>query len=152
MVEPSITPYFKLGCQIIVLLGFLIIDRRISKGKTVATLTACWLVVLLLYPYAVTVWHPRLSNQAAWLQMQHENLTRLGGDIGTGSEFAGAPLKGQVYPVDPPNRFAVFNLPQCLPVRVRDGEAHRSLRLARLYGGILPVQPPRLVSGLAGRL
>ncbi len=111
LAEPSITPYYKLGCQIIVIIAFLMIDRRVSRGHAIATASACWLAVLLMYPYFITVWEPRLSAEAAWLQLQHQNLTSTGGDIGTGSEFANAPMKGPIYPVDPPNHVAVFNVP-----------------------------------------
>jgi tetratricopeptide (TPR) repeat protein len=122
LAEPSITIYYKLGCQIIVMIAFLVLDRRVSRGHAVATVAACWLVALLMYPYFVTVWEPRLSAEAAWLELQHENLTWTGGDIGTGSEFTSAPLKSPIYPVDPPNRFAVFNLPHSYPSEFEMGK------------------------------
>jgi hypothetical protein len=117
MVEPSIALLYKLGCQVFVVLGFLIAGSRISRGNTVAAVTACWLVLLLFYPYAVTVWHPRLSSQAAWLQIQYHNLVGEGnaGELAMAAEFAQERLKTHVYSVDAPPRFCVFAVPHGYP-------------------------------------
>ena len=39
------------------------------------------LLIPLAYPYAVIIHSPQVSADATWLQMQHDNLTWLGGDI-----------------------------------------------------------------------
>ena len=58
------------------------------RWSMVSTLIASFLCVLpLLYPYFVTVRSPNVSADAAWLQMQHDNLTWLGGDIYANAEY-----------------------------------------------------------------
>jgi len=49
-------------------------------------LACLMLVVALAFPYAVMMRSPVVAAEAAWLQMQHDNLIWLGGDINTSAE------------------------------------------------------------------
>ena len=112
---PSCTVFF----QSLVAIGGVCIaaswfwNRRWSM---VSTLIASFLCVLpLLYPYFVTVRSPNVSADAAWLQMQHDNLTWLGGDIYANAEYGAKGWKSKTYLVDAPRQLAVINLPSWSP-------------------------------------
>lgn len=77
---------------------------------------ACLLILLpLAYPYFVMVRSPNVSADAAWLQMQHDNLTWLGGDIYLNAEFGSKGWRSKSYIVDAPRQLAVVTLPSWSP-------------------------------------
>ncbi len=115
MEPPAVARSFRLLCPIV---AVVVLGLRLHRGEWSIGLCRCvaaWLMLLLSYPYFATLWCPDTAAQAAWLQLQHENLTWLGGDICTSAEFAESPLKQSVYPVDPPRRLMVCRIPDTLP-------------------------------------
>ncbi len=58
---------------------------------------------------------PSLTARAAWLQVQHENLTWLGGDIFRNQELERAPSQMDLYLSDTPRQVAVLDLPSWSP-------------------------------------
>ena len=83
--------------------------RRTSDRK--AMLAAGFLSSQLFFPYVVMAWEPPLSARANWLQMQHENLVWLGGDLCTNLEFSHKSWKNFVYMVDTPRQINVIRMP-----------------------------------------
>ena len=67
--------------------------------------------VALIFPYFATMRSPELAADAAWLQMQHDNLTWLGGDIYSEAEAGMDAWKSKVYWVDPPRQVVVVPIP-----------------------------------------
>lgn len=77
---------------------------------------ACLMILLpLAYPYFVIVRSPNVSADAAWLQMQHDNLTWLGGDIYLNAEFGSKGWRSKTYIVDAPRQLSVVTLPSWSP-------------------------------------
>ena len=77
---------------------------------------ACLMILLpLAYPYFVIVRSPHVSADAAWLQMQHDNLTWLGGDIYLNAEFGSKGWRSKSYIVDAPRQLSVVSLPSWSP-------------------------------------
>ncbi len=111
LIQPQVEPYFKMGCLVVGLVLSVVLIFRKDDGEWARLIVAHWLLLLLIFPYLVTVWDARVSAQAARLQMQHENLTWLGGDIYTNQEFIDSNLKSKVYAVDSPRRLVIFDLP-----------------------------------------
>ena len=83
--------------------------RRTSDRK--ARLAAAFLASQLLFPFAVMALEPRLSAQANWLHIQHENLVWLGGDLHTNLEEGRKAWKEGVYLVDTPRQVNVIRMP-----------------------------------------
>ncbi|MFN7733679.1 MAG: hypothetical protein ACK5OB_17410 [Pirellula sp.] len=69
------------------------------------------MMVALAYPFAVMNTSPSLTADAIWLQMQHDNLMWLGGDINVSSEQGQAFWGNKVLSVDIPRQIKVSNLP-----------------------------------------
>lgn len=67
--------------------------------------------VTLTFPYFVMLRSPEQAADAVWLQMQHDNLTWLGGDIYSEAESGMNAWKSKIYWVDPPRQVAVAPLP-----------------------------------------
>lgn len=110
--KPRVERNFRLACPA---LAALLIGWRVRSGTwgDGARRTAVvGFVGFLFFPYAAMVWDDRVAAQASWMQMQHENLTWLGGDLCTSAEFGDSPLKSQHYPVDPPRRLMIFRVPR----------------------------------------
>jgi tetratricopeptide (TPR) repeat protein len=77
-----------------------------------STIVACaTMVAALSFPYAATLQSPSLSADAVWLQMQHDNLIWLGGDINLSSESSHAFWGNKVYSNDIPRQIKVAALP-----------------------------------------
>lgn len=87
--------------------------RHWTTASTVIACVACMLP--LSYPFFVVVRSPEVSADAAWLQLQHDNLTWLGGDIYANAEFGSKAWKSKTYLVDSPSQLAVVNLPSWSP-------------------------------------
>ncbi|MGE3820225.1 MAG: tetratricopeptide repeat protein, partial [Isosphaeraceae bacterium] len=83
--------------------------RRTSDRK--AMLASATLTVQLFFPCIVMAWEPTLSARANWLQIQHENLTWLGGDLCTNLEYSRKSWKDGVYLVDTPRQINVVRMP-----------------------------------------
>jgi tetratricopeptide (TPR) repeat protein len=113
--EPPVARFYKKGCLAVA--GSLAVLGLIGRaeGRTVRRIITSALTATLLFPYLVTVWQPGPSARAAWLEMQHVNLTWLGGDIYMSGEFLDTPLKAGVYVVDTPRRVQIFDLPLTSP-------------------------------------
>jgi hypothetical protein len=87
--------------------------RQWTLLSTILSSLIC--LVPLSYPYFVMVRSPQVSADAAWLQLQHHNLTWLGGDIYANAEFGSKGWKSKTYLVDAPRQLAVINLPSWSP-------------------------------------
>jgi tetratricopeptide (TPR) repeat protein len=112
---PAALSIYRIGCLLVGVTAAVVVATFGLRGDAVRRMATLWLVAVLLFPYFAITWDPRLASQASWLQMQHENLTWLGGDIYTGSEFAEAHARYSVYPVDPPRRMTIFRVPSTPP-------------------------------------
>ncbi len=108
------TPNCQIWFQAIIAIGTLILFAFFFFGKQrlVSTLVACGLLfVTLTFPYFVMLKSPVLAADACWLQMQHDNLTWLGGDIYAEAETGMYAWKAKVYWVDPPRQVSVAPVP-----------------------------------------
>ncbi|MEM7454502.1 MAG: hypothetical protein AAF456_09130 [Planctomycetota bacterium] len=63
------------------------------------------------FPYFVMFGYPETAADAAWLQMQHDNLTWLGGDINTAAEAGLSAWKSKNIWVDIPRHIKIAPLP-----------------------------------------
>jgi tetratricopeptide (TPR) repeat protein len=110
-VRPRSAVPFRLMCSAFALvMGFgHAWHRRTSDRK--AMLAASFLSMQLFFPYVVMAWEPSLSARANWLQMQHENLSWLGGDLCTNLEFGRKSWRDFVYLVDTPRQINVIRMP-----------------------------------------
>jgi len=78
------TPDCQVWFQAIVAIGtlLLLLITVFMKQRLICTLLACTLLfVSLTFPYFVMLRSPVLAADASWLQMQHDNLTWLGGEL-----------------------------------------------------------------------
>lgn len=110
-----VAPSFQAAFQYSVLSGgvlwaitFLVYRRRTYLAVLIAT---GLLLLALSFPFFVLQSSPQLSGDATWLQMQHDNLTWLGGDINLDAENGHMAWKSTVYWVDSPRRVSVAPLP-----------------------------------------
>ena len=83
-----------------------------------SSLSAAMILLTLAYPYFVIVRSPNVSADAAWLQMQHDNLTWLGGDIYLNAELGSKGWRSKSYIVDAPRQLSVVSLPSWSPWEV----------------------------------
>lgn len=115
---PGCTVWFQAALAVILLcLGTIWFRKR--YWTNLCTFLACIAFLLpLSYPFFVVIRSPQVSADAAWLQMQHDNLTWLGGDIYTNAEFGSKGWKAKTYLVDAPNQLAVVSLPSWSPWEV----------------------------------
>jgi hypothetical protein len=82
------------------------------RWSILSSLVACSMIFVgLAFPYFVMLRSPVIAADATWLQMQHDNLTWLGGDINSAAEAGQMAWKSKVYWVDPPRQVAVAPLP-----------------------------------------
>jgi hypothetical protein len=111
----SRTPTYQSTFQVLLPAGLalLVILRVLQKKWTVAsTVVAClMLFVALTFPYFTMLKDPAFAADAIWLQMQHDNLTWLGGDIYSSAESGQTAWKSKVYWIDPPRQVAIAPLP-----------------------------------------
>jgi hypothetical protein len=109
--EPECTQAFK----IIMVAGLmLMIATAIPKlhwGIASSLVASTMLVTAISFPYAITLYSPRLSADAAWLQMQHDNLIWLGGDINLSAESGHAFWGNKIYSNDIPRQIKVATIP-----------------------------------------
>jgi len=80
-----------------------------------ATIASVMILIPLSFPWFVLVHSPKVSSEAAWLQMQHNNLTWLGGDIYLNAELASKGWRSKAYIVDAPRQLSVVSLPSWSP-------------------------------------
>ena len=78
-------------------------------------IAGCTCLTALGYPYAVMVHSPDIAAEANWLQMQHNNLTWLGGDIYANAQYAHQGWDSKTYFVDIPRQLNVSQLPTWTP-------------------------------------
>ena len=107
-------PACQIWFQAIVALGglLLLLTAVFCKQRLVSTLVASALLfVPLAFPYFVMLQSPELAADASWLQMQHDNLTWLGGDIYSEAAAGSSAWKAKVYWVDPPRQIFVAPIP-----------------------------------------
>ncbi len=112
---PGCTVFFQaaLGIGAVVMIASWLWKRQ---WTTLSSLIASLMLLLpMAYPYFVMVRSPQVSADAAWLQMQHNNLTWLGGDIYLNAEIGGKGWRSKAYIVDAPRQLAVINLPSFSP-------------------------------------
>lgn len=74
-------------------------------------LSLAMLLVVLIFPYWVMFQNPEFSAEATWLQIQHDHLTWLGGDISLQAEASGNAWMAKSYLSDPPGILSVAPLP-----------------------------------------
>jgi tetratricopeptide (TPR) repeat protein len=86
-----------------------------SRARLLVSLLVVWLIVLLAFPWTVMIADCQTAARATWLQMQHENLTWLGGDLATSQASAAAGWKTRLYVVDTPRRLSMMNPPAWQP-------------------------------------
>jgi hypothetical protein len=84
---------------------------RPQRQSVAIAIAAAGLTALLFFPHVQQTRQPRLTAQASWLQIQHENLTWFGGDIFRGQELEGSPAQIQMYLSDSPRHVTVMKLP-----------------------------------------
>ena len=90
----------------------LLLVTVLHKQRLVSTLLVCTLLfVSLTFPYFVMLKSPALAADASWLQMQHDNLTWLGGDIYSEAAAGSNSWKAKVYWIDPPRQVSVAPIP-----------------------------------------
>lgn len=109
--EPSCTQAF----QFIMIVGISLLTLSSLKSREwnlLSNLTTCsMLAVVLVYPFFVMTYSPALTADAIWLQMQHDNLLWLGGDINLSAEAGNAFWGNKVYSVDIPRQIKIAPLP-----------------------------------------
>ncbi len=110
-VDSPITVVFRTITALVTLTIVAIWWMRPDRRQWATGVAAFGLVVLLLFPHCQMVWQPTITSQAAWLQIQHENLTWFGGDIFRGQELEGTPAQIQLYLSDSPRQVSVLKLP-----------------------------------------
>ncbi len=115
---PGCTVFFKAAISIgVVSLAASWLWKR--TWTALSSSLACLMILLTLaYPYFVTVRSPNVSADATWLQMQHDNLTWLGGDIYLNAELGSKGWRSKSYIVDAPRQLAVVPLPSWSPWEV----------------------------------
>ena len=107
-------PDCQIWFQAIVAIGtlLLLLTTVFIKQRLASTLLACTLLFIpLTFPYFVMLRSPVLAADASWLQMQHDNLTWLGGDIYSEAAAGSNSWKAKVYWVDPPRQVSVAPIP-----------------------------------------
>ena len=107
-------PACQIWFQVIVALGGLLLlwTAVFFKQRLATTLMASALLfVPLTFPYFVMLQSPEFAADASWLQMQHDNLTWLGGDIYSEAAEGTRSWKANVYWVDPPRQIFVAPIP-----------------------------------------
>lgn len=109
--ESRFTPFFKCATLIVCVVVAMTWALRLRARHADAGIAVLGMVMLLFFPYAVIVWEPELSAKAGWLQMQHENLTWLGGDVYRAQEYKLLPTKLRLYISDVPRQLTVLKLP-----------------------------------------
>ena len=109
--QPGVTAAFRCVCLVVgtVLAGGHVWHRRTSDRK--AWVAGMLLGLLAMYPFAAMSIDATLSAEAAWLNIQHENLVWLGGDLHTNLEAGRTSWKEQIYLVDTPRQVSVIQMP-----------------------------------------
>ena len=101
--DSPVTPWLKLGSVLLLLAGILASARRFeARRRWVASSCVGVLMIASWLPYLTMTRCVVVSRQATWLEMQHRNLTWLGGDIYNGMEYRFMPNKSKVFAVDTP--------------------------------------------------
>ncbi len=83
---------------------------RRSNPATVILVTSS-LLLTLAFPFAVLACEAPTAARAAWLQMQHENLCWLGGDIYRSREYKDLPSQMRMFVADSPRQVMITDLP-----------------------------------------
>jgi len=114
-VTPECMPVFQamMGIGLISLAASWFWRRQWTILSTIIASVLC--IVPLAFPYFVMLRSPVVSAEAAWLQLQHDNLLWLGGDIYNNAEYGHRGWKSKVYLIDLPQQLAVVRLPSWSP-------------------------------------
>lgn len=114
-VTPECMPVFQalMGVGLVALAASWAWRRQWTIFSTVLGSVLC--LVPLAFPYFVMLRSPVVSAEAAWLQLQHDNLLWLGGDIYNNAEYAHRGWKSKAYLIDLPQQLAVVKLPSWSP-------------------------------------
>lgn len=114
-VTPDCMPVFQamMGIGLISLAASWAWRRQWTILSTVIASALC--LVPLAFPYFVMLRSPVVSAEAAWLQLQHDNLLWLGGDIYNNAEYSHRGWKSKAYLIDLPQQLAVVKLPSWSP-------------------------------------
>ncbi len=114
-IKPECAPLFQalMGIGLICLIASWLRHRQWTLLSTIIASLLC--LVPLTFPYFVMLRSPVVSAEAAWLQLQHDNLLWLGGDIYNNAEFAHRGWKSKAYLIDLPQQLSVVKLPSWSP-------------------------------------
>ena len=113
VLQPTVyTPYFQAASVGFACAWLAALPLRLRSLSDRGLPAAClMLLAVLLFPHFVVMWDADVSGRAAWLQVQFENMTWVGGDINTSFEYIDAAFKQHVYLVDSPRQIEVFKTP-----------------------------------------
>jgi hypothetical protein len=97
-----------LGALAALLLGARMRGDRRARG---ARLMTGFLIGLLYFPYAVTIWSPEVAGRARWLQVQHDSLTSPSGDLYLAQEDKDTFWRQRIGAVNRPLDTAIVRFP-----------------------------------------
>ncbi len=109
--DVGITPTFQQFVLILAgfgLTGWLVVRQA---NRITVIFSAMSLLVALAFPFAVLACEAPTAARAAWMQMQHENLSWLGGDIYRTREYKDLPSQMRMFVADSPRQVTITDLP-----------------------------------------
>ncbi len=89
--------------------------RAENWREVVSKLSPIVLVVFLSFPFLFKFLYPIISTHGAWLHIQHQNLSWLGGDIYTTQEYSGFGKKNRLFVIDSPGEVSASAVPKLEP-------------------------------------
>ena len=110
-VDVNTTRWFQMVIGVLCCLGIAV---RIAAGKSNACLVFVFtlsVLFVLAYPRFLLCFESDTLAKAAWLQMQHENLSWFGGDIFRAQEYRHLPSEIRLFMSDSPRYLSVSELP-----------------------------------------
>ncbi len=94
----------------LILIFQILIRKEFSRERISHTLNFL-ILFLFVFPFLQQYFSPNLLAKASWLNIQHENLSWLGGDVYTTQEYTRYNFKNKLLVVDSPRDIATFPLP-----------------------------------------
>jgi hypothetical protein len=110
-VQPGCTIYFRVLMGIGLISVVLTSVRKREWSVASNWISSIMLMIALSFPFVLIHTSPALTADGIWLQMQHDNLMWLGGDINVSAEQGQAFWGNKVISVDIPRHIKVVNLP-----------------------------------------
>ena len=115
-IQPAASTWFQCGALLFAILIALTWLRNRCWTRASVAAACVWLLFVFAFPWFAMLHNPEIAARATWLQMQHDNLTWLGGDINTSQEMSSVGWKNRVYVVDAPRQVAVIRIPNWSPL------------------------------------